>query len=181
MCSNDRNEILLMSRLLHCLDMCKISLWSVKYILNQSTAYFGWISNSIKILVGPVMDSWTHWGKTQWSSFCRWHFQINFFVNKDYCNLIQIAQKFKITFLFPWILVLLCWNIISSFQQCLCTASRPTTTTATIGASVAEQLHISSGEDGHIGGNFGNGNTAVATDVCSCDIQWCLQCLGQCK
>ena len=33
--------------------MCKITLWSVEYILKQSTAYFGPISNSIEIsLVG---------------------------------------------------------------------------------------------------------------------------------
>ena len=29
--------------------MCKISLWSVEYILNQSTTNFGWVSNSIEI------------------------------------------------------------------------------------------------------------------------------------
>ena len=35
--------------------MCKISLWSVEYISNQSTVNFGRISNSIEILlVGRV-------------------------------------------------------------------------------------------------------------------------------
>ena len=42
-----------MSRQLHCRDVCKILLWLVEYILNQSTANFGRISNSIEIaLVG---------------------------------------------------------------------------------------------------------------------------------
>ena len=37
----------------YCRDMCKISLWSVEYILNQNTANFGRISNLIIIsLVG---------------------------------------------------------------------------------------------------------------------------------
>ena len=51
--SADHNEILHTSRQLHCHDVCKIPLWSAEYILNQSTAYFGRISNSIEIsLVG---------------------------------------------------------------------------------------------------------------------------------
>ena len=33
-CSTEHNEILHMSRQLHCRDVCKISLWSVKYIWN---------------------------------------------------------------------------------------------------------------------------------------------------
>ena len=38
-----------------CRDMCKFSLWSAEYISNQSTAYFGRISNSIEIsFVGRV-------------------------------------------------------------------------------------------------------------------------------
>ena len=37
------------SRHLHCRDVCKISLWLVELILNQSTANFGRISNSIEI------------------------------------------------------------------------------------------------------------------------------------
>ena len=46
-----------MSRQLHCRDTHKISLWSVEYILNQSTANFGWISNSIEIsFVGQAPD-----------------------------------------------------------------------------------------------------------------------------
>ena len=41
------------SRQLHCRDVCKILLWSVEDILNQSTASFGRIANSIQIsLVG---------------------------------------------------------------------------------------------------------------------------------
>ena len=52
-CSTDRNEILHTSQKLHCHVACAISLWSAKYILNQSTAKFGRISNSIEIsLVG---------------------------------------------------------------------------------------------------------------------------------
>ena len=51
----DHNESLHMSRQLHCRDMCKISLWLVEYILKQSTANSGWISNLIEIsLVGQV-------------------------------------------------------------------------------------------------------------------------------
>ena len=57
MCSTDRKEILHMSRQLNCRDMCKILLWLGEYILKQSTAYFGRISNSIKIsLVGRATD-----------------------------------------------------------------------------------------------------------------------------
>ena len=44
----------------HCNDVCKISLWSVTYILNWSSPNFGRISNSIEIsLVGraPGMDN----------------------------------------------------------------------------------------------------------------------------
>ena len=35
----------------NCRDVCKISLWSVEYILYQSTPNFGRISNSIEILL----------------------------------------------------------------------------------------------------------------------------------
>ena len=38
-----------MSRQLHCRDVSKILLWSVENSLNQSTANFGRISNSIEI------------------------------------------------------------------------------------------------------------------------------------
>ena len=38
-----------MPRQLHCRDVCRISLWSVVYVLNQSPANFGRISNLIKI------------------------------------------------------------------------------------------------------------------------------------
>ena len=37
------------ARYCNCRDLCKFSLWSVKYILNQGTANFGQISSSIKI------------------------------------------------------------------------------------------------------------------------------------
>ena len=67
MCLTDHNEILRTSRQLHSRDMCKISLWSVEYILNQSTSIFCLISNSIEISLvgrGPLdmilfMDMWT--------------------------------------------------------------------------------------------------------------------------
>ena len=53
MYSTDHNKILHTSRQCNCRDVCKISLWSVEYILNQSTANFGRISNWIEIsLVG---------------------------------------------------------------------------------------------------------------------------------
>ena len=56
MYSTDHNEIL------H--GVCKISLWLVEYVLNQSTAYFGRISNSIEIpLVGQAPD---HITMTRW-------------------------------------------------------------------------------------------------------------------
>ena len=66
--STDYNEILHTSRQLHCRDVCNISLWSVRYILNWSTPTFGRISNSIEISsVGRVpgtlscgQDSATH-------------------------------------------------------------------------------------------------------------------------
>ena len=37
------------SRPLYCRNVCKILLWSVEYILNQSSSNFGLISNSTKI------------------------------------------------------------------------------------------------------------------------------------
>ena len=49
----DYNEILHMSRQLHCRDMFKILFWSVEYILNQSTGNFGWKSNLIEIRLVP--------------------------------------------------------------------------------------------------------------------------------
>ena len=53
MCSTDHSEILHTSRQLHYRGVCIILLWLVEYVLNQSTAYFGRISNSIEIpLVG---------------------------------------------------------------------------------------------------------------------------------
>ena len=62
MCFTDHNGILHMSRQLHCRDVCKILLWSVEYILNQSTANFGQISNSIEIaLMGRVPDCKLEW------------------------------------------------------------------------------------------------------------------------
>ena len=52
---SQRNFAHVTSRQCNCRDVCKISLWSVKYILNQSTANFGQISNSIEIsLVGQA-------------------------------------------------------------------------------------------------------------------------------
>ena len=39
---------------LSCRDVSKISLWSVEYILNQSTSTFGVISNSIEISLGGL-------------------------------------------------------------------------------------------------------------------------------
>ena len=52
-CFTNHKKILHTSRQLHYRDVCKISLWSVEYILNKSTAHFGRISNSIEIsLVG---------------------------------------------------------------------------------------------------------------------------------
>ena len=58
LCLTDRNEILHTSRQLHCRDVYKFLLWSVVYILNQSTANFGRISNSIEMsLVGGFAES----------------------------------------------------------------------------------------------------------------------------
>ena len=56
--SADHNEILHTSRQCNCHDVCKISLWSVAHILNQSTPNFYRISNSIEIpLVGRAPGS----------------------------------------------------------------------------------------------------------------------------
>ena len=52
-CSNDHNRILHMSQQCYHHDTCKISLWMVEHIWNQSIANCHWISNSIKMsLVG---------------------------------------------------------------------------------------------------------------------------------
>ena len=45
-CSTNHNEILHTSQQYNCHDVCKILLWSVVYILNQSTANFGRITVS---------------------------------------------------------------------------------------------------------------------------------------
>ena len=47
--SVDHNEILHTSRQCNCRDVCKIPLWSVEHIINQSTPKFDRILNSIKI------------------------------------------------------------------------------------------------------------------------------------
>ena len=47
--STDHNEILHTSQQWHCCDVCKILLWLVNHTLNQSTANFHRISNTIKI------------------------------------------------------------------------------------------------------------------------------------
>ena len=60
----DHNEILHMSRHLHCREVCKIALWSVEYISNQSSVYFGRFANSIEILLV---------GRTPWQLICQWH------------------------------------------------------------------------------------------------------------
>ena len=50
---NQSQRNFVQSRQLHCRDVCKISLWSIKHILNQSTSNFGLIFYLIKIfLVG---------------------------------------------------------------------------------------------------------------------------------
>ena len=46
----------------YCRDVCKISLWSVEQILNQSSAIFYRISNSIKILLVGRAPSSVHHG-----------------------------------------------------------------------------------------------------------------------
>ena len=48
-CATDHNGISHTSRQCHCCDVCKIPLWSVQYILNQTTSNFDQISNSIEI------------------------------------------------------------------------------------------------------------------------------------
>ena len=52
MCSADHNNILHMSRQRNCRDVRKISIWSVKYIINQSTPNFGRISIEISLVDG---------------------------------------------------------------------------------------------------------------------------------
>ena len=55
MSSTDHNEILHTSPQCNCRDLCKISLWSVKHILNYSIPNFYQISNLIEIsLVGQA-------------------------------------------------------------------------------------------------------------------------------
>ena len=57
-CLADHNEILHTSRQCNCRDVCKISLWSIEYISNQSTTNVGRTSNSIKIsLAGRAPSS----------------------------------------------------------------------------------------------------------------------------
>ena len=58
MSSNNQNEISHTSRQCNCRDMCKISLWSVEYILNYGTPNFDRILNSIETpLVGQDVNT----------------------------------------------------------------------------------------------------------------------------
>ena len=72
MYSTNHNEMMHTSQQCNCHDLCKISLWSVKYILNYSTPNFGQISNSTKIsLVGwapALIASGLHLQRE-----CHWH------------------------------------------------------------------------------------------------------------
>ena len=69
--------------------MCKISLWSLECILNQSTANFGRISNSIeKSLVGWAPGN--TWSQCEW---CMMNVNIYFFQNNSWsllgnCNIV---------------------------------------------------------------------------------------------
>ena len=64
-CSNDHNKILHMSQQCYCRDMCKISSWSIQYVMYKNIINFRWISNSIEIsLVGQAPAS--HWMPTFW-------------------------------------------------------------------------------------------------------------------
>ena len=50
-CNSQGQLQIMLKGQLHCHDVCKILLWSVEYILNQSTANFGQISNLIEIVL----------------------------------------------------------------------------------------------------------------------------------
>ena len=65
-------KILHTSRQLHCRDVCKIPMWSVEYILNQNTAYFGRISNSIEISSVGRVPGWAAPHLEAWW-MARWH------------------------------------------------------------------------------------------------------------
>ena len=65
----DHNDILHKSRQYNCRDVSKISVWSMGYILNQNTANFGRISNSIEIsLIGTGAKSTSN--RRQSKSLC---------------------------------------------------------------------------------------------------------------
>ena len=78
--------------------MCKISLWSVRYILNQSTAYFGPISNSIEISI----MGWTHglyiFFKKMLVSAPKFLWKLHFCVHKLQC-IIHIHELWCFRFL----------------------------------------------------------------------------------
>ena len=56
--SINHNKILHRSRHCNCRDMCKILLWSVKHISNQSAPNFDWISNLIEISLMRRAPGW---------------------------------------------------------------------------------------------------------------------------
>ena len=54
--STNHNKILRTSRQCYCREVCKISLWSVEYVMNKSIRRLHWISNSLSVARAP--DHW---------------------------------------------------------------------------------------------------------------------------
>ena len=79
--SSDHNKILHKSQQCNCHDSCKISLWLVEHVLNQSTSNSDRISNSIEIrsmgwAPGPQQSQLFQYGKTlSWLCYLytSWH------------------------------------------------------------------------------------------------------------
>ena len=87
----DHNEILHM-----CSDMCKISLWLVEYILNQSTANFGWISNLMVILLVWQDKAITDWINVDLSSVRSIDIHLRW-ISQEILQPSMIQFSFKIT------------------------------------------------------------------------------------
>ena len=51
---------------LHCRDLCKIPMWSVEYILNQNTAYFGRIWSKYRQWDGRQVGLHLTWKLGEW-------------------------------------------------------------------------------------------------------------------
>ena len=108
--STNHNEILHTSRQLHCRDVCKISLWSVQHILNQSTPNFYRISNLMELL-----GAW--WWLT--TSLAPNHYMTQCWLIDDGEQIsVKFESKYSSFHIKKWFENVVCKMVILSWPQC---------------------------------------------------------------